>query len=462
MSHADHFLSRLDRVSLPHMELALSLYQDAELLRYILGNVTLPERAERVAIALNNGPDSPYIIVTRDGKFVTCLGEGMSPGQSPIINRAQLDAITNRLENHRDRMAAREKMFGQGGEFRHIVRRIYNRGNELSREEFMAYASWQPILSRQFFTFMVECGELAINARKALVPILKRTDKPRPGWNDKLHEYWKMSYACSHFAVLSAMGPQSAFAGEILTGTNQPVDSLISAFTMTDGIASMCFKGLYCISKIGKPLLPFYKSKYEAVDNLFQLRESVLCLMGIAARHSKLRAEIRKALSPIPPQWRPSLAKYNQAVLEIVDRAFDKPEEAELMGVVVGGALAIEMTQSQPKGSPFRFENIMEVPADIARSLSLSLKFDASKKDGSFGMVLMLASTAACAAPEDLYLPKAFIDIYREPWKPQDTLDMLESYKEEIRAPIPKSKEPSRSGPCPCGSGKKYKRCCAE
>ena len=32
MSHADHFLSRLDRVSLPHVELALSLYRDDALI----------------------------------------------------------------------------------------------------------------------------------------------------------------------------------------------------------------------------------------------------------------------------------------------------------------------------------------------------------------------------------------------------------------------------------------------
>jgi len=34
--HAHHFLSRLDRVSLPHVELALGLYRDDDMLRYIL------------------------------------------------------------------------------------------------------------------------------------------------------------------------------------------------------------------------------------------------------------------------------------------------------------------------------------------------------------------------------------------------------------------------------------------
>jgi hypothetical protein len=440
----------------------LSLYNDAEMLRYILGNVKLPERADRVAIALKEGLDSPCIIVTRNGKFVTCLGEGMSPGELPVINRPQLDAITNRLEKHRERIAEREKMFGQGGQTRAIVRRIYNRGNELSREEFMAYASWQPILSRHFFTYMVECGEQAINARQALIPILKKVDKPRPGWNEKLHEYWKMSYACSHFAVLSAMGPQSAFSGEVLPNTTRPIDSLISAFTMVDGIASMCIKGVYCISKIGKPLLSFYKSKYESADNLHDLRESVLCLMGIATRHTKLRAEVKKALLPVPPRTQPSLARYNGALAEIAANALDKPNEADIITAMTGGDLVLEVTKSQPKGAPFYFEDITKIPSDIACGLCFSQTFDVSNNDGALGPLLFFAMTAACAEPENLYLPQAFIDIYRKPWKPEDTLAMLQSYIKEIRQPLPKSKEPSRSGPCPCGSGKKYKRCCAK
>ncbi|MBK9262522.1 MAG: SEC-C domain-containing protein [Polyangiaceae bacterium] len=461
MTHADHFLSRLDRVSLPHVELALSLYRDDELLRYILQSVRLPEQAERVAIALKDGADAPYIIVTRDGKFVTCLGEGMSPGELPVISRGQVDGITNRVEAHRDRLAERQKMFGQGGQTRAIARRIYDRGNDLSREEFMAYASWQPILAPHFFKFMIDCGELAINAREALVGVLKRTDKPRPGWNDKLHEYWKMSYACSHFAVLAAMGTKSPFEGVVIQGTDRPIDSLISGFTMLDGIFSMCVKGLFSIAKIGKPLLPFYKQQYEQAHTQVDLRQALLSLIGIAARHGKLRTEVKKTLLPVPPRRTSGFSQYNHTVATIAERSLDEMDESDTMTALIGAMLALELTKSQRKGSPFHFEDITKVPSDLARSLSFTITSDVNDPE-VFAKLLLIAPIAARAAPEDLYLPKAFIEVYRKPWRPEDSLALLESYKEELRMPVPKPKGPTRNGPCPCGSGKKYKRCCSE
>ena len=47
MGHEHHFLSRLDRVSLPHVELALSLYRDQPLLRFLLADVSLPDVSAR-------------------------------------------------------------------------------------------------------------------------------------------------------------------------------------------------------------------------------------------------------------------------------------------------------------------------------------------------------------------------------------------------------------------------------
>ena len=47
--HQHHFLSRL---ALPHVELALHLYRDHELVRFLLGRASLPDGAERLAISL--------------------------------------------------------------------------------------------------------------------------------------------------------------------------------------------------------------------------------------------------------------------------------------------------------------------------------------------------------------------------------------------------------------------------
>lgn len=42
MGHQHHFLSRLDRVSLQHVELALTLYRDHDLVRYLLARLSIP------------------------------------------------------------------------------------------------------------------------------------------------------------------------------------------------------------------------------------------------------------------------------------------------------------------------------------------------------------------------------------------------------------------------------------
>jgi hypothetical protein len=83
--HDVHFLERLERLSTPETELALSLYQDPLLIRALLEQRRLPEGAARVALSLGDGARGPFVVVARDGHFVTCLAEGMSPGDHPVI-----------------------------------------------------------------------------------------------------------------------------------------------------------------------------------------------------------------------------------------------------------------------------------------------------------------------------------------------------------------------------------------
>ena len=462
MTHADHFLSRLDRVSLPHIEIALSLYRDDNLLRYILASVKIPDSAERVAIALADSQDGPFIVVTRNGKFVTCLGEGMSTGNLPIVSRGQLDGITNRVEVYRNRVAARKKLLGPGGEAAELIRSVYNRGNDLSREEFTAIASWQPILARTFFDFMAECGELTARARIALAPNFKRTDKLRPEWNKQLHQFWKMLFATGHFAVLATMDGKSPYEGLVLPKISRPVDSVISAFTMQDGIMAVYLKGIFAIAKLGKPLLPYYKEQYTNTNDKMHLRQSTMCLVGIAARHSKLRAEVKKALLPGPSRKSPALTKYGHVFAEQAVACLDDLDRSTCAAALIGAILICEMTKKLPENSPYRFVDPTNVPNDLATAIALTLALDTTNNVSHLTEMLMFVPVAARAAPEDLYLPKDFIDLYRKPWEPKDSLDLLASYVEEVRAPVRKSSEPTRSGPCPCGSGKKYKRCCAE
>ncbi len=74
--------------------------------------VRLPEEAERVAISLGDPTNGPFLIVTRDGRFVTCLGEGMKVDDIPIITRGQLDTIAERHDELRSRLVLCEQPEG--------------------------------------------------------------------------------------------------------------------------------------------------------------------------------------------------------------------------------------------------------------------------------------------------------------------------------------------------------------
>jgi hypothetical protein len=62
--------------------------------------------AARIALSLGDGERGPFVVVARDGHFVTCLAEGMSPGDHPVIPRGQLDGIARRVTEIRSRFDA--------------------------------------------------------------------------------------------------------------------------------------------------------------------------------------------------------------------------------------------------------------------------------------------------------------------------------------------------------------------
>jgi hypothetical protein len=79
------------------------------------------------------------------------------------------------------------------------------------------------------------------------------------------------------------------------------------------------------------------------------------------------------------------------------------------------------------------------------------------------GMFMYLPWLAK-AQPEDLYLPRDFVEVIHAPWAPYRTFELLDGFLEEARSVAQAKREagPARKGPCPCGSGKKYKRCCGQ
>jgi hypothetical protein len=83
---AEHFLIRVrDRLSGELARRALTLFFDGALVRYILARTPRDRRAQRVALALDDRADGPCVIVTLDGRVVTCLAPGMDRRRTPTV-----------------------------------------------------------------------------------------------------------------------------------------------------------------------------------------------------------------------------------------------------------------------------------------------------------------------------------------------------------------------------------------
>jgi len=79
-----------------------------------------------------------------------------------------------------------------------------------------------------------------------------------------------------------------------------------------------------------------------------------------------------------------------------------------------------------------------------------------------FTQVVAMLPFAVHAEAEQFYLPHA--RIAEADWTPSDATWLLAAQHAAVRKSAQArrvSDGPARNGPCPCGSGKKYKRCCS-
>jgi hypothetical protein len=463
--HQHHFLSRLDRLALPQVELALHLYRDHDLVRFILGWVKLPDGADRIALSLDHPADGPFLIVTREGRFVTCLGAGMQPGDTPVVTRGQLDAIAAKHHELASRLAACRDLVGEDSMVSKMIRRIYDLGDGVSREDFIAVSAVQPLLGSEFMRLQVDAtGDLA-DVRPQVLAILRRTERPKPYTHDLLRAYWKTFWLLGHLAVLVGLDGRTLL-GALDAERIRAVETFYSRSTFEQTILATAVKGLWSVGKMGKVLLANYKRAYASSTLLLEQVEASLGLAILGLRHASVRAEARKALASIPaaiaamPPESP-LRQFADAITTMCDWAFDEPHKPLGFHLSIGAAEAVARTAALPAGASFRFASEKEVPEELAMTLAVNRE-DEFLNDRTallylYGFVPWLAK----AAPESLYLPRAFLEATRRPWTPERTIDLLRGQREHARAlaATPK-RELSRSGPCPCGSGKKYKRCC--
>ena len=204
--HDLHFLSRLDRVNYDQADLARRLYRDAALVKAILDDET-PSDVERVAVALAPGSAPPYAVISRGGRFVTCLAAGMVPGDTLTIPHDRLEIHLRRAALRAERDArAREVM--EASNVRRLVRRIRDGGSRVTREEVAQLVALAPFLEAHYLSSYFR----AMTWVATRAPFVLRMKRLSPSVEPKLRRFWNMFHAVGHYVVLASTRGRESFA----------------------------------------------------------------------------------------------------------------------------------------------------------------------------------------------------------------------------------------------------------
>ncbi len=463
--HAHHFLSRLDRLSVPHLDVALSLYRDDDLLRHILKTARVPEGMERVALSLADPVKGPFIIVTRGGKFVTCLGEGMVASNLHVIPRGQLDTITENVTTWRERTDRFMKSRDNAGE---LMRALYERAQWLTREQFEGIAVWQPFMAVDLLKWMLEEFRAVDKMRGLLLREVPKSGKLHRRWDETLHALWCRMWTIGHLSVLAAMDGQSPYQALPAPARATIAELPYGRCSVSHGLIGNAIRGIWGAARLGAEVFATYKRENAKAYNVLELVETTLTLTTMGLRHPALRAEAKAALSP--DAERPAGADHVLPLRKVLTQLFADEEAREpgaLLGrfEAVGAELAVTLAKRSPPKSPYHFNVVADVPRDIRRGVVLLLDSSFQTEQRLIPEMILAVPWLAMAKPEELYLPSDYLASIRTPYDPAYALELLCADRSRVKvanAAAAKAQQPGlvRSAPCPCGSGKKYKRCC--
>lgn len=458
MQHAEHFLSRLDRLPRSEVDLALELYRDPDLLRAVLDAATLPDRAERVAISIDDPTQGPFLVVTRSGHFVTCLGRGMRAGDLPVVARAELDAISRKVVRLREAMAVANELGSERGHAR-LLRRLVVSSDSVSREDFLVVAAWEPLLGPVFLDLYLAMGrELSLQG-----PVLRSRRGRRAQDEEALHRYWNLLHAAGHMALL---GATTAEREQYLSLTEEHTGSR-AAFSYPlsgTGVSTFILKGAWAAARIGKLMLPDYKRALAEDGGFFELLDTLFALLAIGTRAKNTRAEIVKALraasstvrTPQAKRLRDVMGREVQLSCELTAQLLETPAE-ELEATVRRIGESYFEPGAEDVDDPLREE--------LVRTLPLMSWNDGITDGKKLAMSLSLIAASARGAPEQFYLPAELATALHRPWTPANTwhvLDPLLKADQAGREPGARAASIGRQDPCTCGSGRKLKRCCGK
>ncbi len=432
--HDEHFLSRLDRITRSETDLALSLYRDHGLVSHILQVARPPESADRIAISLAHPKDGPFVIVTRKGKFVTCLGKGMAAKDTWVLTRDRLDTIIAQMDAFRERKKKAEETLGGDDATLTVIRAVVAREDTLARVEMAAYVALAPLVGPVLgHSYAKHCDSLA-NARAPGAQILT-VDKLRIDLDVQLVETtYALMFAHANLAVALAASDKHVLdeIGEVFGKVGiSPTKQLVGGAML--GIA---LRGVWFAARFADPVVPLYRTLRDEATDRVALMDAALSLWGIGLRHARFASLLDEA-----PAWR------------------DPKIKDELL--LAAGEETLRRIRSMPDDAPFKsITRVEDVPVDLAKTTLLSSFDDVFEAEGARRLIGAVP-LAARADVLDFFYPEAFARAWGTQKTPERSLAIARRQRvlHEPKKPVVAAPKPGRNDPCFCGSGKKYKKC---
>lgn len=434
MGHDVHFLSRLNRVRPALADLALSLYRDPELVRGLLARVDLVDEAERVAIALEDGPSSPHVIVARNGHFVTCLGPGMKFRDLPVISRERVEREANGLAALRTAIKKATRLSADREAWWKMLLQPVRCGARLSRESYLELRSLTPILEKGFLEASVRAGTTLQMVRARLI-----SRRPRADRQLLLERYWRNAWAMAHLNGLVLTPERMRDLTEDPLGCARDAGGAAG-----DGFSPLFLRFIVSTTSLGGAVLEAL-GKEAASEEPLCFFGAFSTLAATAVCHPELYREVEAIFR-----------KAGETRLAVFHQATRPNENGELFGQTLGRETLFQLAE----------EAGLELPehdaAEMERLAAAALVARPVPIDDVQAMEVLAATIPWLATRpfSDWYFPAAYLEL--APAGPgADAEAILASFK-RVYHPGPARAEPApgRNDPCSCGSGRKFKKCC--
>ncbi len=463
-NHAEHFLTRIDRLNTPQAELALALYRDDELLKFVLGLANVPASVDRVAIALGESDTGPYVIVTRDGKFVTCLAEGMRlQADQVLISRRKLEHLSGKVEALRglfeDARAGKRRRCDE------LLLRVGQVGHKVTQSEFDDLVVLNPFLGHLYVAALLRVQQTVDDTFMQL-RLVKRIGKK---FDPLLEVYWKNMWAMSHFMMLIGTDPQflqqlfeiSEARGEEHARESRTIFLLSPWMT---GLMPWALRGAWLAAQLPKSFLKPCKVGFTAAKRRSALYTHGIGLAAIGHRHQRYRAEVVKFFQSAESRCIFEIQELPHHLCKALvtpfaeggDEIFGKMVELECDTVMEDLA-----TRYAP--NPATHAYMVNLPHAAKRALMLGLPLPIMQGEDNTLRTFTYLPIVAKMQARDFYLPDRERDmLVSQGYTHRTGMAFIAPRIEDNRSvPFRAAVVPGRNDPCACGSGKKFKRCCA-